>query len=92
MSFKLAGNYTFKGEADKESRSGSAYVSNDIIQPNTCYKDAQAHVPLAYGVVKNFLSANEVQQLKKWFVERTVPEIKRTSFDGEDLNNNENYR
>eukprot|EP00960_Hanusia_phi_P072426 767781-Hanusia_phi.AAC.3 len=91
MSFFFAGNYSFNGDEDDRVRSGAAYVSQDLIQPNSCYKDAQDHVPLAYGIVKNFLTDGEVQQIKDWFIKGSVPEIRRTTFDGEDLESNQGY-
>ena len=64
---------------------GEAFVSHDIISANSYYEDAQDHLPLAYGIVRGFASAEEVARLDRWFSSRECSELKRTLFDGEDL-------
>eukprot|EP01134_Creolimax_fragrantissima_P005301 CFRG5301T1 len=73
------------GVFDVDGREGTAYLGNDAGPMNTYFDNAQDHLPMAYGIIRNFASPEEIAKLGEWFRTMAHPEIKKTEFNGDDV-------
>lgn len=79
-----------EGEVTKAKPiTGEAYLCHDMVPKNTYFKHAQDHLPLAYAVVTNFLSDDEIHCINEFFRGRAHPAIKRTCFQGDDIDDSD---
>ncbi|KNC85421.1 hypothetical protein SARC_02373 [Sphaeroforma arctica JP610] len=78
--FKEGGTFTLD-----DDRQGQVYVGLEGGPMNTYFKDANDHLPMAYAIVKGFASPEEVKKIGEWFRGKAHPDIKKTEFNGDDV-------
>ena len=65
----------------------TTYISSDPSPSNSYFEHAQQHLPIAYAVVRSFVSAEEAEALALWWEGREGAEagVQRTQFNGDDI-------
>eukprot|EP01104_Vermistella_antarctica_P004418 TRINITY_DN14873_c0_g1_i1.p1 TRINITY_DN14873_c0_g1~~TRINITY_DN14873_c0_g1_i1.p1 ORF type:complete len:246 (+),score=66.45 TRINITY_DN14873_c0_g1_i1:185-922(+) len=68
---------------------GTAYLCHHIPPMNSYFKHAQDHLPMAYAIVKDFATQKEVEAIGSFFRNKEHPAIKKTEFNGDDIEDEE---
>jgi len=83
MAFESIGHFDISADHDVVAE---AFVSQDFVPGQRhMFEHAQDHLPLAYGIARNFLTVNEIEEMHEWFGNRRHGGIRLTEFDGTEL-------